>query len=75
MSVEENLRDRIMQLEYQQIDNAKTVAMLEIGLHKLELQAAMGKGAWALIIRLGAMLVAIAGAFAWVWDRFGGRPH
>lgn len=31
--------------------------------------AAMGRGAWWLLLRLGGLLVLLASGAAWIWDR------
>ena len=66
-------RDRIARLEQDYKNLREWVMADNAELQALRASANMGKGAWALLIKLGAVLVAIAGAFAWLWDRFGGK--
>ena len=37
-------------------------------LERLVSVAAMGRGAWAAIMKMGALLAVLAAAGAWVWD-------
>lgn len=41
---------------------------IEEKVDRLLAAAHMGRGAWGAVLRIGGMLVMLAGAFAWIWD-------
>jgi len=63
-------RDRLVKAEAQMVAFDERLDRIETKLDKLVLAAAMGKGAFWLLMKLGGMLVLVAGAVAWAADHF-----
>jgi hypothetical protein len=63
-------RDRLVKTEAQIVAFDERLDRIETKLDKLVLAAAMGKGAFWLLMKLGGMLVMVAGAVAWAADHF-----
>jgi hypothetical protein len=72
MSPEE--RDRLARLEvrteHQQVQLDSIVRKLD----QLLEAAAMGKGAWWAILKIGGIMTVIGGVIAWVWSQFRAGP-
>ncbi len=57
------------------LDNLeKWMADIDRKVDRLLAAAAMGKGAWWATLKIGGLLILIAGAGAWVFDHLGGKP-
>jgi hypothetical protein len=63
-------RDRLARVEERTIGFDERLDRIEIKLDKLVAAAAMGKGAFWLLTKLGGLLVLTAGAFGWAADHF-----
>jgi hypothetical protein len=63
-------RDRLVKAEAQIVAFDERLDRIETKLDNLVLVAAMGKGAFWLLMKLGGMLVMVAGAVAWAADHF-----
>lgn len=65
-------RDRLVKVEtkLESMDDWLRTIATDVG--DIKKAAHMGSGAWWLLLRIGAVLAAIAAAFAWVFDRL---PH
>lgn len=61
-------RDRLRTVEVDLERLREWVAEDNKELQHLRAQANMGKGAWAVLVKIGAILIAVCAAFAWVWD-------
>lgn len=61
-------RDRLARLEQKVAGLDDWLRSIHSDIKELNKAAHMGKGAWWLIIRIGAVLAAFAGAGAWVID-------
>ena len=68
MSPEE--RDRLVRLEERFDAQQKQLDAIDGKLDSLMAAANMGKGAWWLIIRIGAVLTTLVGVGAWAFDKF-----
>lgn len=62
-------RDRLVRLEERFEGQQKQLDVISGKLDSLLTAAHMGRGAWWLIIRIGAVLAALAGFAAWAWER------
>ncbi len=63
------LEERLARLEQRADDRDAVLIRIEGKVDALVEAAHMGKGAWWLILRLGAVLTAIVAAGAWLFDR------
>lgn len=65
-------RDRLVKVEtkLESMDDWLRTIASDVG--EIKKAAHMGSGAWWLLLRIGAVMVVIAGAFAWIFDRL---PH
>jgi len=63
-------RDRLARLEQRVEGLDAWMKSINSKLDELRTAAHMGAGAWWIILRLGAVLVSIAAAFAWLLDRW-----
>ena len=63
-------RDRLARVEERTVGFDERLDRIETKLDKLVLAAAMGKGAFWLLMKLGGLLVMVAGAVAWAADHF-----
>lgn len=63
-------RDRLVKAEAHIAVFDERLDRIEIKLDKLVLAAAMGKGAFWLLMKMGGLLVMVAGAIAWAADHF-----
>jgi hypothetical protein len=66
-------RDRLRTVEVEQMNMKVILASIADDVAEIKEAAHMGKGAWLLLLKLGAVIAAIAGAVAWAVDRFAGR--
>jgi len=65
-------RDRLTRLEQRVEGLDAWMKSINTKLDELRTAAHMGAGAWWIILRLGAVLVSIAAALAWLFDHL---PH
>lgn len=65
-------RDRLTRLEQRVEGLDAWMKSINMKLDEVRTAAHMGAGAWWIILRLGAVLVAISAVFAWFFDRW---PH
>lgn len=65
-------RDRLTRLEQRVEGLDAWMKSINTKLDEVRTAAHMGAGAWWIILRLGAVVVAISAAFAWLFDRW---PH
>ena len=65
-------RDRLARLEVEVAGLNAWLRSIDGKLDEVRAAAHMGKGAWAVSLRLGAFIIAVCGAFAWLFDRL---PH
>jgi hypothetical protein len=63
-------RDRLAKLEQKVTSLEDWLRSIHGELKELNKAAHMGKGAWWLILRIGAVLLALGTAGAWVFDRW-----
>lgn len=63
-----DLRERLARVEENGNNRDKRLARIENKLDGLLQSANMGRGAWLALLRVGAFLVAVGGAVAWVVD-------
>jgi hypothetical protein len=63
-------RERLVRLEEQMRETRANVASMDGKLDQLLEAAAMGKGAWWLLLKVGGVLVLLVGAGAWLVDHF-----
>ena len=61
-------RDRLRTLEVEMNSLKDWLKSIDGKLDEIRMAAHMGKGAWLSMLRIGAILAAILGASAWVWD-------
>lgn len=61
--------------EEQRREMLDTLRRIEGNVSELLQAAAIGKGAWLAIVKLGAVVAAFAGGFAWAADHFGWWRH
>jgi hypothetical protein len=80
----EEEKQRLMRLEFKfqshqedMVELKGDVKEIKSAVSGLLAAANMGRGAWWMLIKVGAVLVAIAGVVGWVYDRFigGVGPH
>lgn len=64
-------RDRLARVEIEVALLSRALADMNGKLDQLVAAANMGKGAWWLLLRLGGVLVVLAGAAAWALDHLG----
>lgn len=62
-------RDRLVRVEAGYEHLAGKVEGMDKKLDELLQAAAMGRGAWWLLLKLGGLAVAFVTAAVWVWDR------
>lgn len=65
-------RDRLTKVETVVEMQRMQLNSMNQKLDQLIAAANMGKGAWWLILRIGAVVATIAGFFAWIFDKI---PH
>lgn len=65
-------RDRLTRLEQRVEGLDAWMKSINAKLDEVRTAAHMGAGAWWIILRLGAVVVAISAVFAWLFDRW---PH
>jgi len=70
MSPEE--RDRLTRLEVKVETQEQKLGAMDTKLDQLLEAAAMGKGAWWIMLKIGGIGVLILGGVAWLWDHV---PH
>lgn len=63
-------RDRLARLEEKVAGIDDWLRSIHAEIRELNKAAHMGSGAWWLMLRLGAVLVALAAAGAWMFDRW-----
>lgn len=61
--------ERIARLEVLWPELKEDIKSIDAKVDRLIEAAHMGRGAWWLLLRLGAMLVAIAGVAGWLFDK------
>jgi hypothetical protein len=66
-------RDRLRTVEVEQMNMKVILASIADDVAEIKEAAHMGKGAWLLLLKLGAVIAAIAAAVAWAVDRFAGK--
>jgi hypothetical protein len=66
-------RDRLRTVEVEVMNMKVILASIADDVAEIKEAAHMGKGAWLLLLKLGAVLGAIVAAVAWMVDRFAGR--
>ena len=71
MTPEERDRLRTVEVKVDGLDD--WLRSIDTKLEELRSAAAMGKGAWFLLLKIGAVLGAIVAATGWLWDHIGGR--
>lgn len=62
-------RDRLAKVEQKVADMEPWLRDIDDKLDRLIAAANMGKGAWWALLKLGGLLVLIAGAIGWLYDR------
>lgn len=62
-------RDRLIVLEVKMEGLEGTLRTMSVDLAAIKEAAHMGKGAWWLLLRLGAMIAAIFAAAGWLFDK------
>jgi hypothetical protein len=67
------LEERLVRLETQFIDRDRKLDKIEAKVDQLLAAANMGKGAWWLLLRIGAALVVIVGFVEWMASFFMGK--
>ena len=75
MSVEEGLarlevRERLARLEVRADTQERWLQSIDGKVDQLVIAASLGKGAWLLILKIGAVITTVIGALAWLFDRF-----
>ena len=65
-------RDRLARLEQHVEGLDAWMKSIDAKLDEVRQAAHVGAGAWAVVIRLGAIVVVLTAAFAWLFDRL---PH
>lgn len=63
-------RDRLVRLEAESEGNRKWLESIDRKVDQLIAVSNMGKGAWILLLKIGGVLAALAGAVAWVLEKF-----
>lgn len=63
-------RDRLARLEQRVASMDDWLRSIHAELKELNKAAHMGKGAWWLMLRAGAVILAVATAGAWLFDRW-----
>lgn len=71
MSPEE--RDRLTRLEVKVETQEQKLGAMDTKLDQLLEAAAMGKGAWWIMLKIGGIGVLILGGIAWLWDHVSHR--
>lgn len=66
-------RDRLRAVEVKVDGYDDWLRSIDTKLDELRHAAAMGKGAWLLLLKLGGIMVAIAAVIAWSLDHLGGK--
>jgi len=66
-------RDRLRTVEVEVMNMKLLLASIADDVAEIKEAANMGKGAWLLLLKLGAVVAAIAAAVAWIIDRIGGK--
>lgn len=67
-------RDRLTKVEQQFADLKEDVSKMDGKIDELLKTAHMGRGAWMFLLRLGAIVVALAAAASWAWDHIVAMP-
>ena len=65
------LEERLAVVEARQKSQEEWLRSIDEKLDKVVAAINMGRGAWLAIIRMGAIIVPIAGFFAWAADKIG----
>ncbi len=65
--------ERLARLEARADGTDKWLQSIDGKVDELLAAANMGKGAWILLLKLGAVVAAIATVIAWLLDHFGGK--
>lgn len=68
--MERDERDRLLVLEEWRKSVDEKLTHISSTLDKLAEAAAMGKGAWWLILKIGSVLLAVGAVVGWIVDKF-----
>jgi hypothetical protein len=68
-------RDRLRTVEVRIEGLDDWLRSIDTKLEELRIAANMGRGAWLLILKLGAILTAIGAAVAWLFDHLSSGKH
>jgi hypothetical protein len=61
-------RDRLVRLETNYLNLIGKLDQMAHDVQEIKKFAYMGKGAWSLIIRIGAFVTIVGYAISWAWD-------